>query len=173
MQKILGLIFLCSVVSSCATGSSGIGVAVVDCCEAVPTGKCSTFEVKAINLPAFLGPLMVSNFSVAFANNGLQPMVGEADLHVELIYEQEDMINEEKHADFGGHISPGGEVRFIAAIKVNIYDSPTNELVWAGVLRRLHEVSPGEYMHTGRASVVLLDSFVELLSSFPKNETYE
>ena len=172
MRRLWRLTVLCSILffmlAACTTNTSGIGAAVIECCDKVPAGKYISFDVEAVDMPAFLSPLMVSNFSVAFANHGLQPMATAGDLHVQLKYDQSNLLDSVDHDDFGDHIAPGGDVRFIARVTVNIYDGQSRELVWSGSLQRLHDVSPGEYMHTGNASVALLQSFSELLASFPK-----
>jgi len=168
MGRLFGLTILCSILAACSTNSSGIGASVIVCCDKVSAGKYTSFDVEAVGMPAFLSPLMLSNFSVAFANHGLQPMPADGDLHVLLRYHQSNLLELVDHDDFGDRIAPGGDVRFIARVTVSIYDGRSRELVWSGSLQRLHDVSPGEYMHTGNASTALLKSFSDLLANFPK-----
>lgn len=47
-----------------------------------------------------------------------------------------------------------------------IKDASSGKMVWSGSIQRTHTVSPGEFMHTDRASIALLDSFMELLVEF-------
>ena len=122
--------------------------------------------MSAVDIPAFLGPLMVSNFSVALAARGLQPVMQDADLDVVLKYVQTNLIQNNAKDDFDESLSPGGDVRFIAKIVFEIKDAGSGKMVWSGSIQRTHNISPGEYMHTGRASISLLDSFMELLVDF-------
>jgi len=46
-------------------------------------------------------------------------------------------------------------------------DAITNSTVWSDSIQRIHTVSPGEYMHTVRASIALLVSLNELLQGYP------
>jgi hypothetical protein len=161
--KKIGILFAISLLSACASNPSGIGSNVTLCCA----DKASqTFAVSAVDIPAFLGPLMVSNFSVALAARGLQPVEDDADLDVVLKYVQTNLIQDNAKDDFDESLSPGGDVRFIAKIVVEIKDASSGKMVWSGSIQRTHNVSPGEFMHTGRASISLLDSFLELLVDF-------
>ncbi len=90
-----------------------------------------------------------------------------ADLQVILRYVQTDLTSASARDDFDERIAPGGEVLFIAKIEVDVRDVKTGDIIWSGDIQRRHEVSPGEFMHTGRASVSLLEAFNELLEKFP------
>ena len=151
--------------SGCASNSI---VSYVDVC--CPEAAYTTFSVEAKNIPAFLGPIMVSNFSVALAARGLQPVESDADLLVRLSFEQEDLTAPRPGSGFDERISPGGDVRFVARMVIEAHDTKSGELVWSGGVHRLHDVSPGEYMHTGRASIDLLDASSRALSQFPVRE---
>ncbi len=159
-----GLLVLVLILTACTSNPSGIGTHVISCCA---NRSYETFDVTAVDIPAFLGPLMVSNFSVAFAGRGMQPVSDGGDLNVILRFEQVDLARPEIRDDFDERISPGGEVRFIARIIIDMKDAKTGETVWSGSIQRTHDISPGEYMHTGRASVALLDAFSALLMDYP------
>ena len=152
---------------ACTNNPSDIGNNVIICCA---NSSYQTFVVTTKNIPAFLDPLMVSNFSAAFATHGLQPVSENADLDVELRYEQQDLIAPAEYDGFDERIAPGGDVRFVAKIVVEMRDASTNATVWSGSIQRIHEVSPGEFMHTGRASISLFNSFNELLDEYPGEE---
>jgi len=156
----LGLFLLISCTSIPSRISSYVNV----CCA---DPDYVTFSVTPKNIPAFLGPIIVSNFIVALAGHDLQPVSEDADLHVELRYEQLNLDLKEIHDDFMEHLSSGGDARFIAQIAVDMRDGKTGEIVWSGGIRRIHDVNPGEYMHTGRASMAFLDSFHKLLEKYP------
>lgn len=162
-MKKLGILFAISLLSACASNPSGIGTNVTLCCA---DKAYQSFSVSAVDIPAFLGPLMVSNFSVALAARGLQPVEDGADLDVVLKYVQTNLMQSNAKDDFDESLSPGGDVRFIAKIVVEIKETSSGKMVWSGSIQRTHTVSPGEFMHTGRASISLLDSFMELLVDF-------
>ena len=150
-------------VTSPSAGSTSPGLA-----EQLATGTIRSFEVSAQQIPAFLGPIIVSNFSVALAERGLQPVSSDGDLVVSLRYEQSDIESEVLHDSFDEQLAEGGETRFNARIVAEFRQRDSSRLLWQGHIQRLHTVSPGEYMHTGRASVALLSAFRDLLQDIPE-----
>jgi len=135
-------------------------------------------------MPAFLGPIMTSNFSVALASHGLTPQTqsgdsadfskkdfSSTDLVAELRYQQDNLTEEVTRDDFAEHLALGEAQRFVAKIMIEIRDTQTNEVVWSGQIQRLHDVGPGEYMHTGKASIALLEAFTQVLQDFPQAAT--
>lgn len=154
----------CLILASCASQPGKIGVSTDACCA---NDSYQTFTVTPHQIPAFLGPLMVSNFSVALAAKGLQPVETDGDLKINLRYEQDDLDRTPPPDGFDGRTEPGDGADFIARIVVEMFDANSGELVWSGSIQRLHHVSPGEYMHTGRASIALFDAFMEMLEHYP------
>ncbi|MFT7044699.1 MAG: hypothetical protein ACJAW7_003478 [Candidatus Azotimanducaceae bacterium] len=183
------LAYCCVLVSSlflsaCSSNPSGVGTRVKLCC---PTATYQSFIVTTQDMPAFLGPIMTSNFSVALASHGLTPIAPSvdllspdkptsdtsistdsvpADLTVELSYEQENLSPDSERDNFAEHLAAGDAQRFVAKIMIEIRDNSKSELVWAGQIQRIHDVGPGEYMHTGKASTPLLDAFTQVLEDF-------
>ncbi|MEX2365157.1 MAG: hypothetical protein WD601_01030 [Pseudohongiellaceae bacterium] len=143
--------------------NSRIDTAVTHCCG---DGGQKTFTVHAEDIPAFLGPLMVSNFSVAFANLGMQPVQEDGDLEVELRYEQDNLSRDRKRDDFDEAIATGDSMRFFARIAIDVRDATTGNLVWSGQIQRLHTVGPGDYMHTGPASIAIFEAFTRVLQGY-------
>jgi len=125
------------------------------------------FSVKAENMPEFLRPLMLGNFQAVFSEKGLNPVAEAAELRVTLRYEQENITSDEPRDDFEGHLSPGGKVRYLAIVHVEMRDGDTDKLVWSGHIQRIHDVDAGEYMHAGKASSALQNAFRALLNKFP------
>ncbi len=167
---VLGALFM----AGCAGLSSGIsnsvGPAFKNCCG---DRIYQDFLVTTQDLPVFLGPIVVSNFSVAMAERGLQPKTDDAGLNVLLSYIQQDLSgtlpNSVPRDNFDERIATGGETRFIARIQIEMRDARSGEMVWSGSLQRTHTVAPGDYMHTGRASVSLLENFRQVLTTAPGN----
>lgn len=156
-------ILLFILVAGCASTPGQIDTAVDQCCAA---SAYETVEVRAENIPAFLGPLMVSNFSVAMANRGLQPVVSGADLIAVLRYEQIDLGEQREKDDFAEQLGGDSDQRFIARVAIDIRDAASDEVVFAGHIQRLHDIGAGEWMHTGPASAAIYLAFEEVLEGF-------
>lgn len=161
-------VFVLVSLAGCATHVAGIGTRVLTCCA---TGQYETFSVSTRDMPAFLGPIMVSNFSVALASHGLDLNEDAADLDIVLRYEQENFSIDETSDDFAERVASGDSLRFLAKIIIEIRESGKAPIIWSGQLHRIHDVGPGEYMHTGRASVALLEAFTHVLKDFPRNDS--
>jgi len=153
-------------------------------------GTYSSFSVTTENIPAFLGPIITSNFDVAMAARGLQPTdeTNNPDLNVHLRFQQidldrggdeidsydevdSDQNSMENQNSMGGQnsmnrISMDESLRFIARIVIEIRETGKSDIIWSGQVQRIHDVSPGEWMHTGNASIAFLDAFNKLLVDF-------
>lgn len=151
-------------IAGCASNPAHIDTGVDTCCS---SAAYKSFDVQVKDVPAFLGPVMVSNFSVAFANKGMQPVQSTGDLHVILSYQQIDIDEPDTANGFNEKIEPGKPVRFIARINIEMHDARTGKIVWAGHIQRLHYAPPGAFMHTGKASMALLDAFTRVLKGYP------
>lgn len=151
--------------ASCVSNPSGVSSTTMACC---PDSSYRTFELQTRHIPLFLESLVASNLSTALAIKGLQPVDQGGELIARVSYEQEDLPIAARFDDFDERVSEGGDVRFIAKIVVEFIDKETSEIVFRGSIQRIHEVSPGEYMHTGRASLAIFDAFSELLEDYPQ-----
>lgn len=163
-QRFYFICLLSLFVTSCATHPASIGTRLLICC---PAGQYQTFSVSTGDMPAFLGPIMVSNFAVAFTSHGMELHEDGADLAVVLRYEQENFSLDEASDDFDERIATGNSLRFLAKIVIEVRETGAEPMIWAGQLHRIHDVGPGEYMHTGKASVALLEAFTTALKTFP------
>ena len=157
------LLFTLAFLLSACNSPSHVDSAITTCCAG---SGYETFSTQAENIPAFLGPLMVSNFTVAFTNTGMQPVETDPDLRVVLRYEQTNLSHPEPRDDFEERLSTGETMRFIARIVVEMRDAKSQKIVWAGQIQRLHDVSPGDYMHTGIASISIYEAFTILLRKY-------
>lgn len=160
----MGALLLVLLLMGCTTNYLGISVSGG---EGSNVAELETFEVHAVDLPAFLGPILVSNFNVAMAERGMQPVMENGDAIVKLSYEQQDLETSQDHDNFDERIDQGGEARFVARVVVEMRARGSEEVLWSGSIQRLHSIRPGDYMHTGRASIALLDAFRDLLSDHP------
>ncbi len=157
----VGLLLL----ASCVSNPSGVSSSTESCCV---EGVYKTFEYESRSIPIFLESLIASNLSTALAIKGLQPVDENGDLVARVSYVQEDLPIAARYDDFDERVSEGGDVRFVAKIVVELVDAKSNETVFSGSIQRIHEVSPGEYMHTGRASLAIFEAFSDLLAEYPE-----
>ncbi|MDZ7686913.1 MAG: hypothetical protein U5O39_19810 [Gammaproteobacteria bacterium] len=162
-MKLTGILFVALLIGGCAVDRSRIDTAVIECCAAE---SYRTFTAPAENIPPFLGPLMVSNFSVAFASRGMQPVQEDGDVVAVLRYEQIDLTSERARDDFDEQLTTGEARRFIARITIEIRDPETEEIVFSGHIQRLHDVGAGDWMHTGLATNAIFESFNEVLEDY-------
>jgi len=131
-------------------------------------GTYNSFSVKTENIPAFLGPIITSNFNVAMASKGLQPTPASdnPDLNVTLRYQQIDLNGGGYEIESHDRVTLDDSLRFVARVVIEIKEAGKPEIIWTGHLQRIHDVAPGEWMHTGNASVAFLDAFTAVLSDF-------
>lgn len=162
MRNLLISLFATLFLAGCM--SDRIDTAVTHCCA---KGDYKTFTVQVEDIPAFIGPLMVSNFRVAFANAGVEPVMDHGDLNVVLRFEQIDINSKKPVSDLDESSGVGAATRFIARIDVAMYDTKTSKLVWSGHIQRVHDVAPGDYMHAGPASIAIFKAFTRLLKHYP------
>lgn len=121
----------------------------------------SSFRVEAVDLPAFLGPVIVSNFSVAMAERGYQPVSSGGDMVATVRYIQENLPVEDD------------EVRFVARVSVALNPAGSEQILLSGSIQRLHTVQAGEYMHVGDASISFLQAFREMVRDLPPRSGLE
>lgn len=173
MLRLLSVVFVL-VLAGCASSPATISAVQEDCCADVSAATYRNFHIEAQDIPAFLGPIIVSNFSVAMAQKGYQPESNPpSDLTIKLTFTKEhdaSMVDEQSKDGFNESIGPGANVSFMARVSIEIFDSSRNELIWTGRVERFHDVGHGEYMHTGNASVAFYDAFIRALTSFPDNQ---
>ncbi|MFT7257471.1 MAG: hypothetical protein ACI8VR_002528 [Candidatus Azotimanducaceae bacterium] len=127
--------------TACTSAPSGISTHVIQCC---PTKTYQTFIVTTRDMPAFLGPIMISNFSVALANHGLTPAIPPVallptnkpaasraltDLPVAVIYAQDNLSEDTERDDFAEHSAVGDSLRFVAKIISEIREIVTHQVV--------------------------------------------
>ncbi|MBL4680990.1 MAG: hypothetical protein JKY88_09745 [Pseudomonadales bacterium] len=158
------LIVSCSVIlSSCATKPSSIASTVTLCCF---DGQYTSFMVTTRNIPEFLVPHIVASFNSAMSIKGFQVLPANADLLIELRYEQDNLSQIRESYDFEERTASGDSLRFLARIVIDVSVKGDNRVVWSGNVERIHNVGPGEFMHTGKASVALFDAFAKVLQDF-------
>ena len=164
-NKFVLLLFSLLTLSACAFKISSIDADVTLCCA---DENYKTYTVSSKNIPDFLESTILGNFNMAMGEKGYQIRSENADLQIELRFEQDNLSELRKSDDFEERLGSGESLRFIARVVVDIRSYKTDRVIWSGYAQRIHSVDPGEYMHTGTASIALLDAFSEILESFPK-----
>ena len=168
----LGLVVLMITLSSCAQYGLQIGNSLTLCCP----GNYDSYEAYGIrteNMPIFLQSYVISEFEAAFGELGMERNDQINDLIVTLTYEHVNLDAEQENIDpFFRSESISEELRYIAVVDINMRETATNKPVWGGKISRIHTVSPGEYMHEGRARGAFLQTFRDLLTSYPSNIAY-
>ncbi len=122
--------------------------------------------------------------SLVLSSKGLDYTEGDADSILTLAYvdrplaqetisaneEVPNEVQEESASDVKeawGSLSPGGDTRFIAEVHLKLNNSVTQELIWSGVMSRLHNVSMGSYMHEAPARAAMRNAFFALFADYP------
>ena len=168
----LCLIVFTLTLSSCAQNGLQIGNSLTLCCP----GSYQTYEAYRIetkNMPIFLQDYVVSEFEIAFNELGMERNDQINDLVVTLTYEHVNLNAEQEYIDpFFRSESITEDLRYIAVVDINMRETATNKSVWGGKISRIHTVSTGEYMHEGRARGAFLQTFRDLLTSYPSNIAY-
>ena len=153
------LLVLCLFLVGCTNSGRDIAVRVGECC---PLEEAATFVLKTQNIPGFLEPIFASNLKAVLAASGFQPVETGSDVIVIMRYEQDELSSGLPHDAFEEGVSEGEDVRFVARIVVEMEDV-NGVKMFSGAIDRIHNISPGEYMHTGNASKVIYEALAELL----------
>ncbi len=166
------LVVITMALSSCAQNGLQIGNSLTLCCP----GNYQSYEVYGIqteNMPIFLRDYVIDEFELAFGELGLERNDQINDLIVTLTYEHVNLNAEQEDIDpFFRSESISEDLRYIAVVDINMRETATGKSVWGGKISRIHTVSPGEYMHEDRARGAFLQTFRNLLESYPSNINY-
>lgn len=125
-------------------------------------------------MPLFLRDYVANEFDIAIQEKGLNRNDQINDLRIVLRYNHVNLFPAQQDIDpFVRRGSSNVELNYIATLEVEMYETRTSELVWAGSVSRIHSVVPGEYMHEDRAGPEFQAAFRKLLNDYPAplNET--
>ena len=162
------LLSLCAfVVVSCAQYSTQIGSNLTVCCPG-NYGEYQDYTVQTVDMPIFLRDYVTAEFDAAFSEKGMSRNDQMNDVKVLLRYNHINLTSEQESIDpFVRVEAMNVELNYVAAIDIEIRETATDEIVWAGSISRIHQVVPGEYMHEDRARPAFRQAFRALLSSYP------
>ena len=153
--------------ASCVQTGTQIGASPSLCCPG-DYANYATYGLSTEDMPQFLRDYVVAEFDAAFQAKGLRRNDSRNDLRVLLRYNHINLNPEQQDIDpFERIESQNVELSYIAAIDIEMVDTRSNELVWAGSISRIHRVTPGEYMHEAGARPAFQQAFSTVLESYP------
>lgn len=161
--------FITVLVTGCANRYLGIGVDVSPCCAPVFT-HYKTFHIVTEDTPAFLVPYIADSLVQALVEEGLVQVAAGGEVRVVVAYDQIDLVSEVPKDQFDGHLSPGGEFRFNAAVDIVMEDNDSGEKIWSARFSRIHNFYVGEYMHKERATNAIYRALKDALKQPAKQQ---
>lgn len=168
ISRLIVLLGLAMLLLACSQTATQIGSSPLLCC---PGGyeSYSEYSLETENLPIFLRDYVVAEFERAFDSKGLSRNDQFHDVEVVLRYNHINLYPDQQDIDpFVRIESLSVELSYVAQIVVEVFETATGDKVWAGAISRIHQVTPGEYMHESRASPAFYDAFVRMLENYPE-----
>ena len=127
-----------------------------------------TYRVEFEDMPEFLKPMLRDEASNVLHTKNLRYTEGTAHAVLSMTYVDRTYGGPESGRDEAWETTaPGGGMRFIAEVQMELRNTVSNELIWAGSMSRLHNVYEGSYMHEAPARAAMRGAFTELFSEFP------
>ena len=167
--KITTLMFVL-VLSGCSSSGLRISNSLALCCPGNYNDYLE-YRVEVENMPLFLRGYVISEFDTAFEELGLERNDQASDLVVTLSYQHVNLNVEQQNINpFIRPETITEELSYIAVIDISMRETSTGVEVWEGKISRMHNVTPGEYMHEDRARVAFLNTFRDLLSNYPRRD---
>ncbi len=153
--------------TACAQTGGQIGTTLDVCCPG-DYDDYDDYGVLVVDMPLFLREYVMTEFDRAFQEKGLNRNDQINDLRVELRYNHINLRTDQEEINpFMRMEAMSTELSYVAEIQVRMFETATGNLVWGGSIRRIHHVTPGEYMHEERARPEFLQAFREILQSYP------
>lgn len=166
-QTRVALLALILVFTGCAQTGLQIGNTLTLCCPGSYT-EYQEYRLQTEDMPLFLSDWVEEMFDSSFQELGLERNDQINDLIVTLSYEHVNLNPEQEDINpFIRQESIDVELRYIAVINISMRETRSGEEVWAGRISRIHTVSPGEYMHEGRARIAFQETFRDILRNYP------
>lgn len=168
IQKTVFAIIYLAMLSSCSLGDGmQIGTHLKLCCPG-NYAEYAEYSLETRDMPLFLREYVASEFDTAIQEKGLSRNDQINDLKIVLRYNHVNLFPAQQDIDpFVRRGSSNVELNYIATLEVEMYETSTAELVWAGSVSRIHSVVPGEYMHEDRAGPEFQAAFRKLLVGYP------
>ena len=137
-------------------------------CSNVNLERINTYRVEFEDTPEFLKPMLRDEASIALSTKGLEYVEGDAHAILMMTYVNRTLESGEAARDEAWEtIAPGGGVRFIAEVRMEMTDAVSREKIWAGSMARVHNVYEGSYMHEAPARAAMRNAFLDMFADFP------
>lgn len=164
--RLATLIASLTLLAACAA-SPGISTDVSYCCRPLAE-DIYTYRVEFEDTPEFLKPMLRDSVSIVLDTKGMQYTEGDAHAVLSMRYVDRTLSREEEtDIDSWERVAPGGGVRFLAQVQLEMTHSVTGEQIWAGSMQRIHNVYEGSYMHDEPAQAAMRVAFMEIFADFP------
>jgi hypothetical protein len=152
--------------AACASGPS-ISTDVEYCCRS-GAENVNSYRIEFEDMPEFLKPMLRDEVSMVLDSKGLEYTEGDAHAVLTMMYVHRLLSKEDVERKVAwGTLSPGGDSRFVAEVHAELKKSVTNEVIWSGTLRKLHNVAIGAYMHDAPARSAMREAFKVLFADYP------
>ena len=181
IPRVLGVaLFLC--LMGCASNRSTVEWDVEQCCEA-DVSAYRSYSIEYEQVPGFLEKYLAAGVDAALGEKGLVRDDTRSDVTLELTFSQtffggdadaseggmaldpEDETSTRPY--FGGEVQPGGATSFLASIHVEMRDTHTGQLVWAGHLSRIHHLPLGGNLSQAHKLAGIQEGFRALFRDYP------
>jgi len=161
-----GVLLACLTLASCASSPS-VATDVNYCCSP-GAAEIQTFRVAFVDTPEFLKPMLRDEASIVLGLKGIEytETLGDATLIMRFVNRTFETVDEAQDEAWET-IAPGGGVRFIAEVQLEMQDIVSGEVMWSGTMGRIHNVYEGSYMHDAPARTGMRDAFLALFADFP------
>lgn len=136
------------------------------CCQ-TGTAGVSTFRVEFEDTPEFLKPMLRDEAATVLNRHGLRYTEGDAHAILKMTFVNKTLERDQERVEAWERTAPGGGVRFIAQVVVELTNSVTGERLISGSMQRVHTVYEGSYMHDAPARAAMRAAFTELFANYP------
>lgn len=135
-------------------------------CEA-GTQNVSSYRVEFEDTPEFLKPMLRDEASIVLDRKGLEYVEGDADAILMMAFVNRTLeAGDAAHDEAWETIAPGGGVRFVAEVNMELTNTVTREKLWAGTMSRVHNVYEGSYMHDAPARAAMREAFTNIFADY-------
>lgn len=148
------------IVAGCASLPT-IATNVTYCCSDIVV---QTVSVEFADTPEFLKPMLRDEAAIVLNGKGIEYTEGEADAILHMTYIDKTLERGSEELEAWERIAPGGGVRFIAEVRMQMTHSASGDVLWSGTMQRIHNVYEGSYMHDAPARAAMRNAFLEMFA---------
>ena len=142
----------------------------VEFCCAPAAAEVRDYRVEFVDMPEFLKPMLRDEASIVLKAKGIEytEHEGEGDAVLTMAFVNRTLDGADENRDEAWErIAPGGGVRFIAEVRIEMKSATDGETLISGTMGRMHNVYEGSYMHDAPGRSAMRDAFLTLLAEFP------